>query len=59
MCFTVVSDPPEDEQDLECEDIGTANVDLADLFREGRDIIQQDIDGMWGKGCSVGTADDC
>ncbi|XP_012928767.1 protein fantom isoform X8 [Heterocephalus glaber] len=42
--FTVVSDPPEDEQDLECEDIGVARVDLADLFREGRDIIEQNID---------------
>ncbi|XP_059855139.1 protein fantom [Delphinus delphis] len=42
--FTVVSDPPEDEQDLECEDIGIANVDLADMFREGRDIIEQSID---------------
>ncbi|XP_057568734.1 protein fantom isoform X2 [Hippopotamus amphibius kiboko] len=42
--FTVVSDPPEDEQDLECEDIGIANVDLADVFQEGRDIIEQNID---------------
>ncbi|XP_044787792.2 protein fantom isoform X6 [Bubalus bubalis] len=42
--FTVVSDPPEDEQDLECEDIGIANVDLADVFREGKDIIEQNID---------------
>ncbi|XP_070356681.1 protein fantom isoform X3 [Equus asinus] len=42
--FTVVSDPPEDEQDLECEDIGIAHVDLADMFQEGRDIIEQNID---------------
>ncbi|EPY80129.1 retinitis pigmentosa GTPase regulator interacting protein 1-like protein [Camelus ferus] len=42
--FTVVSDPPEDEQDLECEDIGITDVDLADLFQEGRDIIEQNID---------------
>uniref|UniRef100_A0A452T6C8 RPGRIP1 like n=1 Tax=Ursus maritimus TaxID=29073 RepID=A0A452T6C8_URSMA len=46
--FTVVSDPPEDEQDLECDDIGIANVDLADMFQEGRDIIEQTIDGMGG-----------
>jgi len=39
--FTVVSDPPEDEQDLECEDIGIANVDLADVFREGREHHQK------------------
>lgn len=42
--FTVVSDPAEDEQDLECEDIGLAHVDLTDLFWEGRDIIEQNID---------------
>lgn len=42
--FTVVSDPPEDEQDLECEDIGVAHLDLVDVFQKGRDIIEQDID---------------
>ncbi|XP_075832988.1 protein fantom [Microtus pennsylvanicus] len=42
--FTVVSDPPEDEQDLECEDIGIAHVDLMDMFQKGRDIIEQDLD---------------
>ncbi|KAL0620520.1 Protein fantom, partial [Plecturocebus cupreus] len=42
--FTVVSDPPEDEQDLECEDIGVAHVDLTDMFQEGRDLIEQNID---------------
>lgn len=46
--FTVVSDPPEDEQDLECEDIGIAHVDLMDMFQKGRDIIEQDLDGMNG-----------
>ncbi|XP_045662758.1 protein fantom isoform X1 [Ursus americanus] len=52
--FTVVSDPPEDEQDLECDDIGIANVDLADMFQEGRDIIEQTIDvfdARAGGGC--------
>lgn len=44
VCFTVVSDPPEDEQDLECEDIGIAHVDLMDMFQKGRDIIEQDLD---------------
>ncbi|XP_074170971.1 protein fantom isoform X4 [Rhinolophus sinicus] len=42
--FTVVSDPPEEEQDLECEDIGVASVDLAAVFQEGADIIAQNID---------------
>ncbi|XP_054856423.1 protein fantom [Eublepharis macularius] len=42
--FTVVSDPPEDEQDLECEDIGLAYVSLSEMFQKGKDIIEQDID---------------
>ncbi|XP_065496788.1 protein fantom isoform X2 [Caloenas nicobarica] len=42
--FTVVSDPPEDEQDLECEDIGFAYVSLRDIFQKQRDVIEQDID---------------
>ncbi|XP_062442429.1 protein fantom isoform X4 [Rhea pennata] len=42
--FTVVSDPPEDEQDLECEDIGFAYVSLREIFQKERDIIEQDID---------------
>ncbi|CAK6436591.1 unnamed protein product [Pipistrellus nathusii] len=44
--FTVVSDPPEEEQDLECEDIGRAHVDLAALLREGRDLVEQNI-AVW------------
>lgn len=44
----MVSDPPEDEQDLECEDVGVAHVDLAAVFREGRDVIEQSIDGTGG-----------
>ncbi|NXL55526.1 FTM protein, partial [Chordeiles acutipennis] len=42
--FTVVSDPLEDEQDLECEDIGFAHVSLREIFQKQRDIISQDID---------------
>ncbi|KFP14931.1 Protein fantom [Egretta garzetta] len=41
--FTVVSDPPEDEQDLECEDIGFGYVSLREIFQKQRDIIEQDI----------------
>ncbi|NXC39207.1 FTM protein, partial [Penelope pileata] len=44
LLFTVVSDPPEDEQDLECEDIGFAYVSLRGIFQKERDIIEQDID---------------
>ncbi|NXN39197.1 FTM protein, partial [Rhinoptilus africanus] len=41
--FTVVSDPSEREQDLECEDIGFAYVSLREIFQKQRDIIEQDI----------------
>uniref|UniRef100_A0A8C9FG95 RPGRIP1 like n=1 Tax=Pavo cristatus TaxID=9049 RepID=A0A8C9FG95_PAVCR len=40
LLFTVVSDPPEDEQDLECEDIGFAYVSLRQIFQKGRDVIE-------------------
>ncbi|XP_075392710.1 protein fantom isoform X2 [Tenrec ecaudatus] len=42
--FTVVSDPLEDEQDLECEDIGLAKIDLTEQFKAGRDIVEQNIE---------------
>ncbi|XP_063169266.1 protein fantom isoform X2 [Candoia aspera] len=42
--FTVVSDPPEDQQDLECEDIGFAYVSLSQIFQKRQDLIDQDID---------------
>ncbi|XP_066860623.1 protein fantom isoform X12 [Anser cygnoides] len=44
LLFTVVTDPPEDEQDLECEDIGFAYVSLREIFQKERDIVEQDID---------------
>ncbi|XP_006026635.2 protein fantom isoform X1 [Alligator sinensis] len=42
--FTVVSEPPEDEQDLDCEDIGFAYVSLREIFQKEKDIVEQDID---------------
>ncbi|KAM6430242.1 protein fantom isoform 2-T2 [Liasis olivaceus] len=42
--FTVVSDPPEDQQDLECEDIGFAYVSLSQIFQKRQDLTDQDID---------------
>lgn len=47
LLFTVVTDPPEDEQDLECEDIGFAYVSLREIFQRERDVIEQDIDGKF------------
>ncbi|KAM6057942.1 protein fantom isoform 2-T3 [Chlamydotis macqueenii] len=42
--FTVVSDPTDDKQDVECEDIGFAYVSLREIFQKQRDVIEQDID---------------
>ncbi|XP_018410232.1 PREDICTED: protein fantom [Nanorana parkeri] len=42
--FTVVSDPPEDEQDLECDDIGFSNISLKEILQTGKDVIQRKIE---------------
>ncbi|XP_041123696.1 protein fantom-like [Polyodon spathula] len=41
--FTVVSDPPEDEQDMECEDVGFAFVNIRDIFQDKQDVIERNI----------------
>ncbi|XP_040184669.1 protein fantom isoform X2 [Rana temporaria] len=41
--FTVVSDPPEDEQDLECDDIGFSSISLKEILQTGKDIIHQKL----------------
>ncbi|NXY85637.1 FTM protein, partial [Alcedo cyanopectus] len=46
LLFTVVSDPPDDEQSLECEDVGFARVSLREILHKQRDIIEQEIDVM-------------
>ncbi|XP_040266647.1 protein fantom isoform X2 [Bufo bufo] len=42
--FTVVSDPPEDEQDLECDDIGFSSVSLKDILQTGQDVLNRDLE---------------
>ncbi|CAH2251157.1 fantom isoform X4 [Pelobates cultripes] len=42
--FTVVSDPPEDEQDMECEDVGFAHIGLQEILQSGKDIINRSIE---------------
>ena len=41
--FTIVSEPPEDNDDAECEDVGMAFVSLPDILKSGKDVIDQDI----------------
>ncbi|XP_047133171.1 protein fantom isoform X1 [Hydra vulgaris] len=42
LFFTVVSDPAGDS-DGDCEDVGIAYVDLVEILRNGKDIIEEDI----------------
>ena len=41
--FTVVSEPPDDDDEGECEDIGTAFVSVRDILINKHDVIDQDI----------------
>ncbi len=41
--FTVVSEPPEDMEDGDCEDVGFATVSVRDILRTGRDVVDLDV----------------
>ena len=43
LTFTLVSEPPDSEPDLDCEDIGTACVDLGIISRSG-DLVDHPLD---------------
>lgn len=45
--FTVVSEPPEDRQDLECEDVGYSYVDLRKIFEGRLDMVDHDVDSKY------------
>lgn len=38
-----MSEPPEDEDDAECEDVGVAFVSLQRILADGKDVIDEDI----------------
>ncbi|UJR37682.1 hypothetical protein I4U23_030377 [Adineta vaga] len=42
--FVVVAEPPEDQPDLECVDIGIATVNAKELLRKNKDLNDQNID---------------
>ncbi|XP_052817311.1 protein fantom-like isoform X2 [Mya arenaria] len=44
--FTLVSEPPEDDQDGDCEDVGVACVNVRDILTKRRDLEDQDVDIM-------------
>lgn len=41
----MVSEPPEDNQEAECEDVGVAFVSVRDILHQHRDIKDEDIKG--------------
>lgn len=41
--FTVVSDPPEEEQDRECEDVGVAFLRIPDILETQRDLMETSL----------------
>ena len=42
--FLVVSEPPDSEPDLDCEDIGIASLDLGIIDRSGKDLVDQALE---------------
>ncbi|KAL4234620.1 Protein fantom [Mactra antiquata] len=42
--FTLVSEPPEDEQEGDCEDVGVAFVSVRDILLKRHDLSDQDVD---------------
>ena len=53
----VVSEPPDSEPDLDCEDIGIANVDLGIIERSGKDLVDQQLEVLSNDGSKtcIGT----
>ena len=44
--FKIVSEPPDSEPDLDCEDIGIAEIDLGIIDRSGQDLVDKKLDVM-------------
>ena len=42
--FTLVSEPPDSEPDLDCEDIGVADIDLGIIDRSSQDLVDQRLE---------------
>ena len=44
LVFTLVSEPTEDKEDQDCEDVGMAKIDLRTIVSTGQDIVDMNID---------------
>ncbi|MBN3299379.1 FTM protein, partial [Amia calva] len=51
--FTVVSEPPENEQDEDCEDVGVAFLRIRDVLEEKRDLVDRSLDSKWPWGAEA------
>ena len=47
ICFTIVSEPPEDLEDGECEDVGVSYVSIRDILKNNKDLINADVPSMY------------
>lgn len=45
--FNVVSEPPEDDQEGDCEDVGVAFVSVKRILESKKDVVDQNIDCKW------------
>ncbi|XP_023213448.1 protein fantom-like [Centruroides sculpturatus] len=50
LMFTVVSEPPEDRQDMDCEDIGYSFFNLKEILMKEEDFIDHEIKSKY---CTV------
>ena len=41
--FTIVSEPPEEVEDGDCEDVGVAFVSVRDILKNRKDVIDVDM----------------
>lgn len=41
--FTVVSEPPEEEEDRECEDVGVAFLRIPDILEQQQDLTETSL----------------
>jgi len=44
LVFTVVSDPPDEDEEGDCVDVAYASVDFVQILNEGKDFIDKDVE---------------
>lgn len=45
--FTVVSEPPEEEEEQECEDVGAAFLRIPDILEQQQDLIETSLNSEY------------